>query len=137
MDLRLNETYYFASSSGDYTCKGVYTGPVENDTYDLSGFKDVYTVNRKGETLHHLYKNTVIFTSEVFKSLEDLITDMDNKYEHDVQYCKNKIKTINDLVLFALENELYGEDIDYAAREAYISRASELLGIPEEKLKDA
>ncbi|MCR5166756.1 MAG: hypothetical protein K6C13_06005 [Oscillospiraceae bacterium] len=124
--LEHNKIYYFLDSY-DYLYQGRFIEiPANTQTDDtLVTFRDAYFVDNNDNKIGfagHLTTRRKF----VFESLDDLLRFVQNNHEKEVEAYKAEINTIEDLIAFALKYPLCGEDPDYAAKEAYIAKATEL-----------
>lgn len=74
-------------------------------------------------------KETWVLESDLFYTLNDLKIELERRSKTRSNIYKSLINNVEDLVKFALNHELCGEDLDYEAVSAYKDRATELLNI--------
>lgn len=135
------EMYFIATTAGVGACCGIVdeivTAP-EVPNVQYVRFKDVasITVNSEGEE-ETICRFGSMFAreNECFDTLEELNAHSKEAFANALQEYSEEIQTLPDLVGFALTHQLYGEDTDWAAHEAYLLRAAQLLGVKVKELR--
>ena len=110
--------------------KSIIKGSVKEIYKDHVIVRDESTVSEKGEEICHCPGEIYCWEDQLYTSA-DAVYEQQLKNQQDKinKYC-NQIKTVEDLVEFPIDHCLIGEEYtDYEARQAYVNRTYELLGI--------
>lgn len=103
--------------------------PVDNikEAFKLNGIEHV---DRNGNSTGKAYGSCHKLPQDVYPTIEAAYAAIDAEDKTILtKYCE-EIKTVKDLLSFAMNHCLQGEEYtDYNARKAYVIRSKELLGV--------
>ena len=125
--MNIGDTVYFKGTGFD---NNLYSGVVTYEVHNHNGKfirRLVNIKNLSSDTCHYTDYN--VYESDLFNSIDELKNELNNHRIKLINDYKQSIQTVEDLVKFALNHTLYGEDPEYEARDAYKIRAAELLNI--------
>lgn len=156
MEIKAGDILYFENANGVGVCVGTvknkvkfprpdknYLPPEEakkDEGKEYVVFTDVRHVafDKKGTEIEIGSLFTEAYAEEECcrKTSEELLALIKKRHDKEVREYAEEIKTPTDLVRFAVTHTLFGEDKDFAAHDAFIVRASQLLDIPLDRLND-
>lgn len=124
------ETVYFLSANS-YDI-GIYSGTLSSDPIYTAEFNRMYYKIKDVECVSmpeiNCYGEYTAWADECFSTEEEIKKYIQEKHDKAVEAYRREIKTVEDFVKFPLSHTLYGEEPNYEAREAYVTRAKELFG---------
>lgn len=121
--------YFLSANSYDI---GIYHGVLASDAIYTDEFNRMYYKIKDVECVSmpefNCYGEYTAWADECFRTEDEIKEYIKAKHEKAVEAYRKEIKTVEDFVKFPLSHILYGEDANFDAREAYVTRAKELFG---------
>lgn len=108
----------------------LYSGILTSEVHQYNNKYFHTIVDVRNESFNQVcYGHRHAYEEDCFNTIEELKAELVNRYNQKVNLYCDEIKTIEDLVKFALQHTLFGEDTELEAIDAYKKSAKNLLNI--------
>lgn len=100
-----------------------------NRMHPYRRIRDYYYCDKDGNRLDKMFGTRNYEKRNLFYTAEEAYYSHVDEYDKWYRNYLNEINTVQDLIKFALNHVICGEDAYYPATEAYCAKARELLGM--------